>query len=240
MKVFQSSIFRALCAIIVGALLVKYRDQAVTGMTIVVGILFFISGLVSCLTYLSAKRKSAGDGSGDVFDLYDAQGRLIKQSKPNFPIVGMGSAILGAILALMPNTFVNGLTYVLGAIIILGAIKQFYNLTIATRFAHIGFFWWVCPALLLVIGLIAVIKPALMATMPLLILGWCLMVYGVVEIINSLMIHHCRKRFLTANSTNDGTATAEEVTADNTAADTTADASADTTDGNATLQEPKS
>ena len=234
MKVFQSSIFRALCAIIVGALLVKYRDQAVTGMTIVVGILFFISGLVSCLTYLSAKRKSTDNG-GDVFDLYDAQGRLIKQSKPNFPIVGIGSAILGAILALMPNTFVNGLTYVLGAIIILGAINQFYNLTIATRFAHIGFFWWVCPALLLVIGLIAVIKPALMATMPLLILGWCLMVYGVVVIINSLMIHHCRKRFLTDNSTNDGTATAEEVTADDAAADTAADASADTT-----LQAPKS
>ncbi len=234
MKVFQSSIFRALCAIIVGALLVKYRDQAVTGMTIVVGILFFISGLVSCLTYLSAKRKSTDNG-GDVFDLYDAQGRLIKQSKPNFPIVGIGSAILGAILALMPNTFVNGLTYVLGAIIILGAINQFYNLTIATRFAHIGFFWWVCPALLLVIGLIAIIKPALMATMPLLILGWCMMVYGVVEIINSLMIHHCRKRFLTDNSTNDGTATAEEVTADDAAADTAADASADTT-----LQEPKS
>lgn len=234
MKVFQSSIFRALCAIIVGALLVKYRDQAVTGMTIVVGILFFISGLVSCLTYLSAKRKSTDNG-GDVFDLYDAQGRLIKQSKPNFPIVGIGSAILGAILALMPNTFVNGLTYVLGAIIILGAINQFYNLTIATRFAHIGFFWWVCPALLLVIGLIAIIKPALMATMPLLILGWCLMVYGVVEIINSLMIHHCRKRFLTDNSTNDGTATAEEVTADDAAADTAADAAADTT-----LQEPKS
>ena len=234
MKVFQSSIFRALCAIIVGALLVKYRDQAVTGMTIVVGILFFISGLVSCLTYLSAKRKSTDNG-GDVFDLYDAQGRLIKQSKPNFPIVGIGSAILGAILALMPNTFVNGLTYVLGAIIILGAINQFYNLTIATRFAHIGFFWWVCPALLLVIGLIAIIKPALMATMPLLILGWCMMVYGVVEIINSLMIHHCRKRFLTDNSTNDGTATAEEVTADDAAADTAADASADTT-----LQAPKS
>lgn len=234
MKVFQSSIFRALCAIIVGALLVKYRDQAVTGMTIVVGILFFISGLVSCLTYLSAKRKSTDNG-GDVFDLYDAQGRLIKQSKPNFPIVGIGSAILGAILALMPNTFVNGLTYVLGAIIILGAINQFYNLTIATRFAHIGFFWWVCPALLLVIGLIAIIKPALMATMPLLILGWCMMVYGVVEIINSLMIHHCRKRFLTDNSTNDGTATAEEVTADDAAADTAADAAADTT-----LQEPKS
>jgi hypothetical protein len=234
MKVFQSSIFRALCAIIVGALLVKYRDQAVTGMTIVVGILFFISGLVSCLTYLSAKRKSTDNG-GDVFDLYDAQGRLIKQSKPNFPIVGIGSAILGAILALMPNTFVNGLTYVLGAIIILGAINQFYNLTIATRFAHIGFFWWICPSLLLLIGLIAIIKPAFMATMPLLILGWCMMVYGVVEIINSLMIHHCRKRFLTDNSTNDGTATAEEVTADDAAADTAANASADTT-----LQEPKS
>lgn len=223
MKVLQSSIFRAICAIVVGVLLVKYRDQAVTGMTIAVGILFFISGLISCIAYMSAKRKSTGDS----FDLYDAQGNLIKQSTPNFPIVGIGSLILGALLALAPNAFVNGLVYVLGAIIILGAVNQFYNLTIASRFARIGFFWWVCPALLLLIGLIAIIKPSFMASVPLLVLGWCIMIYGVVEIIDSIKIHQCRKCFVSTTSGKD----------DNTNDGTTTNTSGD---DNATLQEPAS
>jgi uncharacterized membrane protein HdeD (DUF308 family) len=219
MKIIQSSIFRSICAIVIGVLLIKYRDQAVTGMTIAIGILFFISGLISCIAYFSAKKKS----SGDAYDLYDANGRLIKHSTPTFPIVGIGSLLLGAILALMPNTFISGLVYVLGAILILGAINQFFNLTIATRFAHIGFFWWLFPAIILLIGLLSILKPDLIASAPLLVLGWCMMVYGVVEIINSVKIHQCRKRFV-------------KVSSDQDAANQTAEG---TTDTSATAEDPK-
>ena len=38
MKVFQSSVVRALCAIIVGALIVKYRELTVTWITIAIGV----------------------------------------------------------------------------------------------------------------------------------------------------------------------------------------------------------
>lgn len=201
MKVLQSSIFRAICAIIVGALLIKYREQTVTWITILIGVIFFISGIISCIAYFAAKRKST---DGDL-DIYDAQGNLIVQSKPMFPIVGLGSLILGAILALLPNAFVNGLVYVLAAILILGAINQLFNLAVATRFAHIGFAWWVVPALVLIIGIVAVIKPSLIATAPLLIIGWCMMIYGVVEIINSMKIHQCKKRIKAAPTTEDAT-----------------------------------
>ena len=51
MKVFQSSVVRALCAIIVGALIVKYRELTVTWITIAIGVLFFLSGVFSCVTY---------------------------------------------------------------------------------------------------------------------------------------------------------------------------------------------
>lgn len=190
MKVLQSSIFRAVCAIAVGALLVKYREQTATWITIIIGAIFFVSGLISCIAYFSAKRKS---GDSDI-DIYDAQGNLIVQSKPAFPIVGLGSLVLGAILALWPGAFVEGLGYVLAAILILGAVNQFFNLTIATRFAHIGFVWWVVPAIVLLIGVAFIVKPSLFATAPLFIIGWCMMVYGVVEIINSIKIHQCKKR----------------------------------------------
>lgn len=58
MKIIQSSVFRSICAIVIGVLLIKYRDQAVTGMTIAIGILFFISGLISRIAYFSAKKKA--------------------------------------------------------------------------------------------------------------------------------------------------------------------------------------
>lgn len=216
MKVFQSSIFRALCAIVVGALLVKYREQTVTWITVAIGIIFFVSGLVSCIAYFAAKRRSNG---GDV-DIYDAQGNLISQSKPMFPIVGLGSLILGAILAMLPGAFVNGLVYVLAAILILGAINQFFNLAVATRFASIGFIWWVVPALVLLVGIVAIVKPSAIATAPLLVIGWCMIVYGVIEVINSIKIHACRKRVqnistpdsdpTTSPSGNDATADSQE------------------------------
>ena len=42
MKIFQSSIFRALCAIAVGVLLIKFPDDGVTWITRAIGVLFLI------------------------------------------------------------------------------------------------------------------------------------------------------------------------------------------------------
>lgn len=191
MKAIQSSILRAIGTIAVGALLVKYREQTVTWITILIGAIFFVSGLISCIAYFAQKRKSDGDS----LDIYDAHGNLISRSKPTFPIVGIGSLILGGLLAMLPNAFVNGLVYVLAAILVLGAINQFFNLSAATRFAHIGLIWWVEPSLVLLVGIMAIVKPSAIASAPLLIIGWCMMAYGAVEIINSMKIHQCKKRF---------------------------------------------
>lgn len=57
MKVLRSSIFRAVCAIVVGALLVKYREQTVTWITVLIGVIFLVSGIISITAWLSAKRK---------------------------------------------------------------------------------------------------------------------------------------------------------------------------------------
>ncbi len=187
-KVFQSALFRAISAVVIGALLVKYREQTVTWMTILIGIIFFVSGVISCAAYLAARRTSS-----DV-EVLDAQGTPLTHPKPAFPIVGIGSLILGGVLALMPNTFVNGLMYVLAAILILGALGQLYTLSSATKYARIGFFWWIPPVLILLVGLIAIIKPTALATLPLFIIGWCMIVYGVVDIINTLKIQQCRRQ----------------------------------------------
>ena len=179
MKVLQSSLLRAVCAIVVGALLVKYREQTVTWMTIAIGVLFFISGA----SYLIARSRK------DDVQVFDAQGRQLRGMRPAFPIVGLGSLILGLILAIMPGTFISSLMYILAAILILGAVTQFMNLIAASRLARVGVYFWIMPTLTLLVGLIAVISPSSIASAPLFVIGWAMMVYGVVEVINAVKIH---------------------------------------------------
>lgn len=194
MKIMQSSIFRAICAIVIGALLIKYREETMTWLTIIIGILFLLSGAISCIVYFSAKSKSSK------VQLYDAQGNPIAPSVPAFPIVGIGSIVLGGILALAPNLFIHGLMYVLATVLILGALNQFFNLASAKKFAHIGLVWWLFPTIIFLVGLLAIIKPDLIATAPLFVIGWCMMVYGVVDLINAIKVNQCRKAYEKAHA----------------------------------------
>ncbi len=149
MKVIQSSLFRALCAIIIGALLIQYREQTVTWITIAIGVLFFLSGVFSLLSYMSAKR-SAEKMKGQY--LYDAQGNHIIGMRPNFPLVGLGSLIFGLVLALMPNVFIAWLMFILSAILIMGALTQMATLVSAAKMGRVGIDIWLMPTLLLLLG----------------------------------------------------------------------------------------
>lgn len=183
----KGSLVRSLCAIMMGLLLIEYREQMVTWLTIVIGILFLISGLVSCITYLMA-RKHANEPQ-----LFDINGRQISGMKPTFPIVGIGSVLLGIILVVIPNTFISWLMYIMAAMLIFGAISQYVGLFSVSRFARVGLFYWLMPTLILLIAIVAIVKPSLVATAPLLLIGWCMMVYGVVEAINAIKIQRVRR-----------------------------------------------
>ena len=193
MKVVHSSFFRALCAIIVGVLLIQYREQTVTWITIAIGVLFFLSGVISIATYFSAKRNV-----DKVAIVFDANGKQLTGLKPNFPIVGIGSLILGLILALMPNTFINSLMFILAVILIMGALTQFMNLATARKMGGVGFVFWIFPSIILLIGLLAVIRPSAIASAPLLVIGWTMLVYGVVECINALKVSNNKRKWTKA------------------------------------------
>ena len=190
MKILQSSVFRAICAIAVGAMLIKNPDSTVKGITIAIGILFLVSGVISCVAYFNARLHSAEN------EVYDAGGKLLVGGRPMFPIVGLGSVILGFVLALMPGAFVTSLMYVLGGIILLGALNQFMVLIQARKFATLPLWFWVCPTLVLLTGLFVMIKPMESASLPLLIIGCCLLFYGVTECINAFKIHQYRKKMI--------------------------------------------
>ena len=187
MKIFHSSLFRALCAIVVGILILKFPQEGVTWLTMAVGELFLISGIVALVAYWFARRRQSE------YVITDQQGRVVSGGQPTFPIVGAGSILLGLVLVIAPNRFVDGLMYVLGGIMILGGIQQIINLIAIRRLGSVSFYFWICPALIILTGLFVILKPMETAELSLVILGWCCLVYGVTEIINSLLIWRIRK-----------------------------------------------
>lgn len=212
MKIFQSYIFRAFTAIVIGILILKYPQQGVTWITIAIGTLFLLSGIIALIAYWQA-RKHAGE-----YTITDQDGRIISGTQPTFPIVGLGSVILGLVLALTPGAFINGLMYVLGAIMILGGLNQLMALVAARRLGSVPFGFWIAPSLIFIIGLFVVVKPMESAELPLQILGGCSLLYGVTEMINALKIRNIRK---TADDTRaENTAEAEEISSEITKKDT--------------------
>lgn len=188
MKVLQSSIFRALCSAIVGVLLIKYPADTAVWITMAIGGLFLLSGIISCIVYFSMRRH-AGENV-----VLDADGKVIAGGMPTFPVVGVGSVILGVILLLRPGAVIDIMSYVLGAILILGAVNQMLTLVAANRVVRLSVFFWICPLLVLIVGIIALVKPMWIAGAPLVVIGWCLLLYGVTETVNALKISADRRR----------------------------------------------
>lgn len=193
MKVIHSSIFRAVCAIIVGVLLIQYREQTVTWITIAIGVLFFLSGVISLASYWAAKR-NAEKMQGQI--LSDSNGKPIMGMIPKFPLVSVGSLILGLLLALMPQVFIAWLMFILAFILILGALTQFVNLASAAKMGRVGILFWLFPSALLLLGLLAIIKPSAIASAPLFIIGWGMLIYGVVELLNAFKVSNNKRIWL--------------------------------------------
>ena len=203
MRILQSSVFRALCAIVFGYLLVIYRNQMLHWTTIAFGALFFLSGLVSVIAYYAEKQRAANMAER-LSAMSEMRGKEMETPSeesirhslmPGFPIVGIGSMVLGVILAIMPTTFIHGMMYVIAGLLVLGALNMMFNLSMARKFASIGLGFWIMPLLLLVLGVLMIAKPDLFAAMPFRVLGWALIVYGVIECINAIKIHNCRKQY---------------------------------------------
>ena len=193
MKVLQISAIRAIIVLVTGFLLVKYREETMTWMTITVGVLFLLSGLVSCIAYYFEKEKVAKKTAKA--EQQDRQQEEENLKSPSFPIAGIGSIVLGIILAVIPNTFMTGVVYILAALLILGAINQFMNLARSRQYARVPFYLWLFPTVILVVAILLISKPMEAAALPLLVIGWAFMYYGVLEFALIIRMYLVRRAF---------------------------------------------
>ena len=90
--------------------------------------------------------------------------------------------------------------FILPAILILGAITQMANLVTAAKMGRVGIIYWLMPSALLLLGILAVIKPSALASAPLLIIGWAMLVYGIVECANAFKISNNRRNWQRKNN----------------------------------------
>ena len=219
MKNLLNSLVRAVMAFVVGALIIKFREETVHWLTIVIGALFFVTGLISVVlnrrptlqrptpqplparegsNYSSDNKNQAaghstplphreGQGGGS------AAGGSARGGGWLASVVGFGSIILGVILALMPTTFITGLQYVLAAMLVLGAVNQFVNLAQASRWCHVGWFYWLLPVVVLLVAIFMIWRPVETAAAPLFIIGWCMLLYGMAELLGALMLWKARR-----------------------------------------------
>lgn len=195
MKVLQISAVRAIIVLVTGFLLVKYREDTMTWMTITVGVLFLISGLVACMVYYFEKEKVAKKTAKAA--LQEGQQEEEDLKSPSFPIASVGSIVLGIILAVMPNTFTTWMVYILSALLILGAVNQFMTLARSRQYARVPVYMWVFPTISMVVAILLISRPietdALFFTLK--VIGWAFMYYGVLEFVLIIRMYLVRKAY---------------------------------------------
>lgn len=175
MRLFLSALLRAVCALIIGGLLVS-SPQTMTGFIVqIIGGMFILLGLTQVVGYWFPR----GDSN---------------MLRPIFPFVGLGSVLLGVVLVLMPNVFVAFLMYVLGIILAAVGINQILTLISERHVAPLR--WWVflCPLALLAIGLFITLKPLESASLPFVILGVGCIAYGLTDLFYALRLGHYQRQ----------------------------------------------
>ena len=194
MKFLRNFIFRASCAIAIGVLLIEYREEIVRWIVITIGVLFFLAGIIALVGYYTASAAAL-----QVSDEVETSARGTSNTLQLTPFVAVGSIILGAVLALLPGTFITTLVFILAALLIIGSINQYANLAAIAKVVKVGLFYWLMPSILLIIGVVAIAYPSAVASSPFLLL------HGVIELIDGLKIYRCR-RAMAARQTDEATA----------------------------------
>lgn len=195
MKLLVYPLLRAVAALVIGFLLIKYPDHTLTGLTVAIGILFLVAGVISIVGWLFERRRKP------VFTAYDsgmgdssAETAAISHTAM-FPVVGLGSLVFGLILCLMPATFVTLQMYLVAALLILAALNLYMNLVAARQYGHVGLGFWLLPTIILLAGIFVMLKPMESAVVPLVILGWSLLVLGVTELICCIKFYAAKRGF---------------------------------------------
>lgn len=170
MKGISYSFLRAICALVIGLVLVMFPDKAGDYFVITIGVIFLVPSLISVISYFA---QSA-------------------EMRRRFPIEGVGSLLFGLWLIVMPGFFADLLTFVLGFILVMGGVQQIASLSAARRWMPVPGGFYVVPVLILIAGLVALFNPMGVRSTAFIIIGISSLVYAASELLNWFKFTRCR------------------------------------------------
>ena len=172
MKGLSYSFLLAVCALVVGLVLVLFPDRAGDYFVITIGVVFLVPSLISLIGYFAQD----------------------KELRRRFPVEGVGSLLFGLWLIIMPGFFADLLTYVLGFVLLMGGVQQIASLVSARRWVPVPAGFYVVPSLILIAGLVALFNPTGVRSTAFIIIGVSSLVYAASELLNWAMFMRRRPK----------------------------------------------
>ncbi len=152
-------------AIALGICLVAYPSEAVHYLVLTIGGLFALTGVATLVLFLKNRTTAT------VLD------------KCVLLPVGVGSILLGAWMFKMPDFFTKSLMYVLGGLLILAGIVQFYKFATVRKVKDVNPIWYLFPLLVILAGATSILYPMQTASLPFTFLGISAIIYGIIDFI---------------------------------------------------------
>ena len=107
--------------------------------------------------------------------------------RPVFPVVGVGSILLGILLILIPDMFLRALMYLMAVIFLAGGFHQLSSQISNRRYVPVR--WWgvLMSLILIALGVLVLVNPLKTASIPFFLLGLGSIIYGVTELTRAIL-----------------------------------------------------
>lgn len=177
MKFIGSYIFRSMCSLLVGLLLLFNAEQMPVLIVRLIGFLFLLPGVFGVMVYL--------------------YGQFNRRAivRPAFPLMSIGSILFGAYLELYPDSFVTSLVFLLGLLLLLAGVNQFLSMINNRKVSPFSLLLMLLPLVLMGIGGYCVTHSSEAAGTLFKILGGTCIYYGLSDMFLTLRTKHYAKIF---------------------------------------------
>ncbi|GHV63769.1 membrane protein [Bacteroidia bacterium] len=170
---FKNVVLRSILAILLGVVLIIWKDVALQYSVMLVGAFFLVTGLTSFIASYQKFREAA-------------------KVNALHPINGIGSSLLGLLLMLAPLFFARVLMSIMGAMFVFGAITQYMSLTATKQMPKASYLF---PTAVLIAGIVVIFLPQDSAKLIIVLLGCTAIFYGLTELIGKYKIKKLREKF---------------------------------------------
>lgn len=176
-KVMLNIIVRSVITVLAGILLVTQREVVMPIIVQCLGIALILPGVIALVSWFVGRSKQNGVTPWVQF------------------ITSVASVAMGVWLLLSPGFFVAIFMTVLGIIVMLLGLYQVVSLLWISKLSRASWMLYILPVSLIVLGVLVLVEPFDVASLPFLLLGIGMIVGGVSDLINSIFIIKQKKRY---------------------------------------------